>query len=206
MTDIRIVKSREIAYDANGARVFTDETHIKLLTSFKRGALRTLKGAPLAVFLCVALHEAEDNPGVGHKVIEAETGYSHPAVGDAIHFLLNEDHRFIDECGKERDGTKRYRPAAYAWFGSNREGHPPDKPPGQLSLLPDLERASPIRQPSTESERASPIRQPSTESERASPIRQANNGSQTASSIRQSHIKKPYSEKNFYPPPGMMMF
>jgi len=84
------------------------------------------------VFICIALHEADDQPGASLSTIERETGYTRKTVIDALRFLNADEHRFIDLCGRESDGTHRYRPAAYAWFGSDKQ---------QRSSIPQIERS-----------------------------------------------------------------
>lgn len=136
MSDILIHKSREVGYNEFGQTVKSDEAHVKILVSFKRGALRMMKGARLHVFICIMLHEAEDNPGASLSTIHDETGYDRTTIMDALAFLEDPSHRFIDRDGKMPDGTHIYRPAAYAWFGSDKhkrspipQGLPPSKSP-----------------------------------------------------------------------------
>lgn len=149
---IRIHKSREIGYDEHGQSVLTEESHVKILSSFKRGALRMLKGSPLSVFICIALHEADDEPGASLSTIHEETGYDRKTVIYALRFLEDQSHRFIEQCGQEADGTNRYRPAAYAWFGNDRSNKR-----SSIPQVADTGSASPIRQ-DTEPEQASSIR------------------------------------------------
>lgn len=141
MSNIIIHKSREIGYNEFGQAVKTEESHIKILASFKKGALQMLKGARLHVFICIALHEAEDKPGASLTTISNEVGYNRSTVVSAIHFLEDPAHRFIDRDGKEPDGTNIYRPAAYAWFGSNKRNMRSPIPPAA-----DSAGASSIRQ------------------------------------------------------------
>ena len=160
MSDIRIVQQREVGYSERGDTVYSTESYIKVLTSFKSGALRMLKGAPLSIFICVALHEADESPGASLTTMERETGYSRPSVIEASRFLTDPAHRFIEEIGRESDGTKRYRVAAYAWFGEKRgssipkfsssdsdSAEKPDPPPRRRGskkiLLPPLKVFTP---------------------------------------------------------------
>jgi hypothetical protein len=119
MSDIQIIKQQEIGYAPDGSPVDHSKAAVSVATSFKQGALRLLKGAPLSIFLCVALHEADASPGASLSTLQEETGYSRPSVIAALRFLTDERHRFIEECGVEPDGTQCYRPCA--WFGPTTE-------------------------------------------------------------------------------------
>ncbi len=125
MSDITIHKSQEIGYTEFGQTILSKDAHIKILSSFRNGSLRLLRGAPLSVFICIALHEADDAPGASLSCIEAETGYTRKTVIEAIRFLCDPLRPFIERCGEEADGTHRYRPAAYAWFGSDKARRSP---------------------------------------------------------------------------------
>jgi len=53
------------------------EVWVKLSTAFKDKQLKELKGAPLSVFICYALHSNENGyTWVGDKTVKKETGYS----------------------------------------------------------------------------------------------------------------------------------
>jgi hypothetical protein len=133
MTDIQVVRQTSVGYSNRGDSVYSTESFVKIEVSFlKSGSLRQLKGAPLSVFVCLALREADSNPGASLSTIECETGYSSPTVIAALRFLQDADHRFVDEIGTETDGTKRYRVSAYAWFGSR-----PKSRGGKISLPPN---------------------------------------------------------------------
>lgn len=118
MPDIQIIQQKSIGFTEHGDSVYSTESFVKVAVSFKSGSLRLLKGAPLSVFMCLALHEADSDPGASLSMVETETGYSSPTVIQAIRFLCDPAHHFIDEVGAEADGTKRYRVSAYAWFGN----------------------------------------------------------------------------------------
>lgn len=136
MADIEIIHQHSRGFSETGQVSERSESFIKILTSFRHGALRHLKGAPLSVFLCVALHEADAMPGCSLTTMCAETGFSRPSVIDAVRFLLNGAQRFIEEAGLESDGTKRYRVTAFAWFGQKPKT--PDLPldTGSKNSLP----------------------------------------------------------------------
>lgn len=116
MSDLEIHQNHVRGFGINGQVSESSESFIKLRTSFRNGYLRALKGAPLSVFICVALHEA-DSDGCSLSEIMEETGYTKPSVIDAIRYLSDSAHRFIEEAGLESDGTKRYRVTAFAWYG-----------------------------------------------------------------------------------------
>jgi len=135
---VHIIRQSSVGYDEHGVSVYSTETFVKIETNFLHsGSLRRLKGAPLSVFICLALHEADDEPGASLSTIERETGYTSPTVIAAIRFLT--EQRFIEELGTEDNGTKRYRVMAYAWFGSRPRRNGGGKkilPPDQKNFLP----------------------------------------------------------------------
>lgn len=99
----------------SGTLVWTD-FYIKLKLAFRRKALRELKGAPLSVFLCLALHMDKD--GVAYPGIETimnETGYTGRAtVCSALDTLVD-----LGLCTKRSSyrGNDEYIVNGYAWFG-----------------------------------------------------------------------------------------
>lgn len=110
----------------------TEPPFVKLLTSFRFGFLRSLKGPRLSVFICVALHDADEVPGCSLVTMCEETGYTKPSVIEAIRYLSDAQHRFIEEAGLESDGTRRFRVVAFAYFGRR----PPNGRSGKIALPP----------------------------------------------------------------------
>jgi len=140
MSDLEIHQNHVRGFGITGQVSESSESFIKLRTSFRNGYLRALKGAPLSVFICVALHEA-DSDGCSLSEIMEETGYTKPSVIDAIRYLSDSAHRFIEEAGLESDGTKRYRVTAFAWYGkkpqpSNNSSGKKILPPREKIFLP----------------------------------------------------------------------
>jgi hypothetical protein len=118
MSDIQVVRRQTVGYDQHGDSSYSEDSYIKLLVSFHNGSLQLLKGAPLSVYLAVALREADDPPGATLNVIAQDTSLSTRQALRAIQFLLKEDNRFVQESGFEpTTGAKIYRVAAFAWFG-----------------------------------------------------------------------------------------
>lgn len=81
---------------------------IKLNVEFRNELLRTLKGSPLSVFICVALHMIDKYQAWPTQItIANETGYSEPAVRVAIRkleadgLLSVERHSFVPGVGKK---------------------------------------------------------------------------------------------------------
>lgn len=94
--------------------VWTDY-YIKLKLAFRKSALSTLKGAPLSVFLCLALHMNKRGTAcVGIEALMKETGYSRRPVCAALDEL--ESLRLISKQ-VTRQGVQEYRLRGYAWMG-----------------------------------------------------------------------------------------
>jgi hypothetical protein len=105
---------QEVAPGEETALVWTDY-YIKLKVAFRKSALSMLKGAPLSVFLCLALHMNQD--GIAYPGIEAimrETGYSRASICAALDQL--ESLGLISKLtGRYR--ADAYRVHGYAWLG-----------------------------------------------------------------------------------------
>lgn len=163
MSDVRVVHKSEVGYNEHGDSVYSTESYIKILAGFKESALGMLKGAPLSVFICVACHEADEHPGASLRTMQGETKWSRPSVIEAVRFLTDSRHRFIEIAGQEADGTNIYRVAAYAWFGTKA-------PQGSsIPREPKHERASSIRQTQPDG-RVSPIHPPTSTSVRGGQV------------------------------------
>jgi hypothetical protein len=97
-----------------------NDYYIKLKTSFRKEALRRLKGVKLAVFLCLALHM--DRDGVSAPGVERlmwETGYARSTVCSALEELCSPSLHLIEKLPAHRRATNRYRLRGYVWFGAN---------------------------------------------------------------------------------------
>jgi hypothetical protein len=95
--------------------------YVKLKVAFRTSALGRLKGAPLSVFLCLALHVDRDgisSPGIG--CIMRETDYSRPSVCKALDTLCSPALRLVEKLPDpdKLRGTDQYRLRGYAWFGT----------------------------------------------------------------------------------------
>lgn len=111
---IEAVREQHVSVAGGQALVWTD-FYIKLKVAFRKRALRELKGAPLAVFICLALHVDRDGvayPGI--DTIMRETGYSRSVVCNALDSLVN-----LGICTKRPSfrGCDEYIVNGYAWFG-----------------------------------------------------------------------------------------
>ena len=125
MSGANVIRQSKVGFDEFGQNIVSDEVYMQFLVSFMRdGSLRKLKGAPLAAFIAIGLHEAEILHGKSSPFtlfnIMAVTGYSKPIMIAALDYLVNE--RFateLNERGANRE--KQYRISAYMWFGASRK-------------------------------------------------------------------------------------
>jgi len=89
--------------------------YIRLKTAFRQRALAELKGAPLSVFLSLALHlDADSMASPGIETIMRETGYSRRAVCSALAKL--ESLGLVTKRARYHAATG-YAVNGYAWFG-----------------------------------------------------------------------------------------
>ncbi len=101
--------------DAGGKKLDSTDFYIRFKTAFRYTGLARLKGAPLSIFLCLALHL--DTGGVaapGIETIMRETGYARGAVCSALTTLVRLG------LVTRRTGYRRatgYVVNGYAWFG-----------------------------------------------------------------------------------------
>ena len=108
-------EERVTVVPSGGALQFTD-FYIKFKVAFRKHGLGALKGAPLSVFICLALHVRANgiaDPG-GIETIMHETDYSRGAVCSALRYL--ESCGLIEKVSQYRRADK-YRVLGYAWFG-----------------------------------------------------------------------------------------
>lgn len=93
--------------------------YIKLLVAFRRQALRELKGAPLSVFICLALHVGDAgyaDPSL--ETIMRETGYGRATVCSALVVLY--DLGLVEKVKRWKRSNK-YFVRGYAWFGQAKQ-------------------------------------------------------------------------------------
>jgi DNA-binding transcriptional ArsR family regulator len=111
---VSVVEEHGVEYGPEGAMPWTS-VYVKLLVAFRRQALRKLKGAPLSVFICLALHVGEDgyaNPSI--ETIMQETGYGRATVCSALDVLY--DLGLVERVKRYKQSNKYYV-RGYAWFG-----------------------------------------------------------------------------------------
>jgi hypothetical protein len=113
------VREEHVTVQGDGTALVWTDFYIKLKVAFRRQALRRLRGAALAVWLCLALHV--DRHGIsapGIETIMEETGYnSRTTVCRALAGLVRSG--LVDKLDPGRWGKDRYRIRGYAWFGRN---------------------------------------------------------------------------------------
>ncbi len=132
MAEIEYVREHADGFSQQGHAVFSTDAYVKVRRSFRRHSLKLLKGAPLSVFLCVALSETA--PDV--QTICADTGYHHETVCRALDFLV--ERRFLAESGRAGcNGPKTYRPLVYTWSGSDRNA--PTDPVSRKIRIPQAQ-------------------------------------------------------------------
>jgi penicillin-binding protein-related factor A (putative recombinase) len=103
-----------IVYD-NGQQEVKKEFYIKLYAKFREVHLGQLKGSPISVFLCIALHSDEKGysfPSV--KLIAKETGYKADAIYKALEYL--EKMKFILRIHRKENKTKKLMSNLYRIF------------------------------------------------------------------------------------------
>jgi len=108
-----------IIYD-NGKQEVKKEFYIKLYAKFREAHLSQLKGPPLSVFLCIALHSDEKGysfPSV--KLISKETGYKPDAIYKALEYL--QTLKFIVRIHRKEKKTKKLMSNLYRIFPTSWE-------------------------------------------------------------------------------------
>jgi hypothetical protein len=88
----------QVAHQASDSVTSPTGRYVKLKVAFRTKALGSLKGAPLSVFLCLALHVDRDgisSPGIG--CIMRETDYSRPSVCKALDKLCSPPLRLVEK-------------------------------------------------------------------------------------------------------------
>lgn len=125
MADIEYVREHADGYTHQGHSASARDKYIKLRRSFRQHSLKLLKGAPLSIFLCVALSDTPPNV----QDISDDTGYHPETVCIALDFLC--ERRFLAEISRHGShGNKRYIPLAYTWSGP--DDNAPDADDSQI--------------------------------------------------------------------------
>jgi hypothetical protein len=99
----------------NGEQEAKRSTYVKFSVKFRESQLAQLKGATLAVFICLALHIEEDGtcfPSV--SLICKETGYNRDTVFDALSKL--EFRGYIARKQKTDRETRKFKSNVYQLF------------------------------------------------------------------------------------------
>lgn len=112
---VEAVREERVTVSESGPVLQWTDFYIKVKVSFRKAALRRLKGAPLSVFFCLSLHVDRDSvasPGI--QAIMRETGYSRSVVCNALAFLV--DLGLVTQR-KRQSGPDEYIVNGYAWFG-----------------------------------------------------------------------------------------
>jgi len=112
---IVIHKGDEFYLTDTGEQERATKTFVEFSVKFREQQLAQLKGAPLSVFICLALHIAEDGscfPSVG--LICKETGYNRDTVFDALKKL--EFMGYIARRQKTDTQTKKFKSNVYQLF------------------------------------------------------------------------------------------
>jgi DNA-binding MarR family transcriptional regulator len=110
-----IHRGEEFYVSDNGEQETKRSTYVKFSVKFRDSQLAQLKGATLAIFICLALHIEEDGtcfPSV--NLICKETGYNRDTVFDALSKL--EFRGYIARKQKTDRTTKKFRSNVYQLF------------------------------------------------------------------------------------------
>jgi DNA-binding MarR family transcriptional regulator len=112
---ITIHRGEDFYITDTGSQERKKTTYVKFSVTFREKQLRQLKGAPLAVFICLALHIQEDGtcfPSV--SLISRETGYNKDTVFKALKRL--ELRGYIARQQEKDKKTRRFRSNVYQLF------------------------------------------------------------------------------------------
>jgi hypothetical protein len=110
-----IHRGEEFYLTDTGGQEVKKTTFVKFSVKFRDQQLSQLKGATLAVFICLALHIEEDGtcfPSV--NLICKETGYNRDTVFDALSKL--EFRGYIARKQKTDKATKKFKSNVYQLF------------------------------------------------------------------------------------------
>jgi len=122
--------SEQIIETEQGFEVVQSLGWVKFSAAFRKNMLRKLKGAKLAIFICISLHLNEDGvsfPGID-KIAE-ETDYNRDTIMQAIAEM--EAIPGLLSVLRERGKANKYRPAFVARGAKND----PDQPVGKIRLV-----------------------------------------------------------------------
>lgn len=112
---ITIHRGEDFYFTDTGTQERKRKTYVKFSVSFRDQQLSQLRGALLAVFVCLALHIEEDGscfPSV--SLIGKETGYNRDTIFKALNKL--EFMGYIARKQKTDTKTKKFRSNVYQLF------------------------------------------------------------------------------------------
>ena len=124
---------RMVEHDGTQIRA-EDAVFIKLYCRF-RSMLADLQGAPLSVFLCIALHmDRDDRAYPGLRLIAKETGYAVNTVRSAIERLVARG--FVDIIERRPGHVTGYAVRGWATTKAKRTVSTTDTPTATVSVSP----------------------------------------------------------------------
>ena len=112
---ISIFRGKRWLASDTGAQGSREEVYVQFDVSFRNSQLAQLKGALLAVFLCISLHINEEGhsfPSVA--LISKETGYGKDTVHKALLTLVGMG--YISKARKRDPKTRKFRSNIYRIF------------------------------------------------------------------------------------------
>ena len=112
---ITIHKGEDYYITDTGSQELKKQVFVKFSVKFRQNQLWQLKGAPLSVFICLALHIKEDGtcwPSV--SLMAKETGYNKDTIFKALGTL--ETMGFISRVQKKDIKNKRFGSNVYQLF------------------------------------------------------------------------------------------
>lgn len=112
---ITIHRGEDFYLTDTGTQERQKKTYVKFAVNFREQQLTQLKGPPLSVFICLALHIEEDGscfPSV--SLIGKETGYNRDTIFNALSKL--EFMGYIARRQKTDTKTKKFRSNVYQLF------------------------------------------------------------------------------------------
>ncbi len=112
---IIIHRGEEFYLTDTGEQEHKQTTFVKFAVAFREQQLAQLKGPPLSVFICLALHIAEDGscfPSI--SLISKETGFNRDTIFNALNKL--EFMGYIARRQKTDAKTKKFKSNVYQLF------------------------------------------------------------------------------------------
>lgn len=163
---LSIAEERATYVRSDGSTFTREDIYVKLYVTFRDEMLAALKGPPLSVYLCIALHCGKEGMTAYPSIatICEETGYSNRAVITAAQKL--QGMGLIEAVGVHKSGSHIYRVRGYASMGEQRPYEPSSQLPVNLvhrTCEPSSHKEDPIEDPIEEEIPAAPGLSPSEE-------------------------------------------